>query len=484
MRSHVILRHTLYCFSVAIISHGTFGSPRENEHPPPLQVSAGPGDPVVDLVHTRVLAHRTARQVLDDFESRAGVRPTAVVIPINVSEGLTFSNRLGYATFVADPHGQRVVLSNAVRMFAHENVDIYLCLTPTLPFLRTGTMNIVDIIYDESPRLCINKRKSQKIFSIIVEEAIAIAKTEIDGAANPKARLRGFVLNIVNLWGMGAKNERILLTCFCPECRRSLVEAGISMQDFETFPNPWNLLLKDTGTGISHIDIGHGRTRAERIDEIVGQSMLRGFSQDAFPNVGSTDIQRLASKVYDYMQARHKITVDAAARIFRTVKKHLPDTDTILITEGTPYNWTAGCFLGDLDDPDIIDEIWFDPSSHGVEIRNVKYRSYMSSRSRYAIDAAFDFAATLGDVTTSQSKVIQELMGGSRMSGLNRRLAMVRFADVLTKGELLVLDEVSNRVGFVGSAVTDEVLRGLIEDALENWGPEPAPPPDDLGDGK
>ena len=372
MKPHDAIRDGLSWLSVSLVvffSHSTFGSPPENERPRALQASGGPGDPIVDLVHTRVLGHRTAAQVLEDFEKRAGVRPTAVVIPINVSEGLTFENRLGYATFIADPHGLRIGLADAVRMFARENVDVYLCLTPTFPFLRTGTMDIVDIVYEETSSLCINKRKSQKIVGYIVEDAIRIAKAEIEGAANPKSRLRGFVLNIVNLWGMNAENERIMLTCFCPECRRSLEEAGIAMKDFERFPNPWNLLLQDTGTAIGHIDIGHGSTRAKRIDEIVAQSMLKGYAQDAFPDSGTTEIQRLAAKVYDYMEARHKITVNAAARIFKTVKVWLPEGHTVLITEGTPYNWTAGCFLGDLDNPDIVDEIWFDPLSHGIEIR-------------------------------------------------------------------------------------------------------------------
>lgn len=424
---------------------------------------------LVDIPHLRLLEIQSAREILDQFEAEAGYPCSGVVLPLTVPEGLTFQNRLGYPTYIASPYGSPIDLERAVRDFATEGVDIYVCLTPTMSFVRTDTLNVVDIVYDEAASFCINKKKAQKVLGIVIEDALQYVTAAMASVSNPKSNFRGIAINVVDLWGMSAENERIMLTCFCPACRESLGKLGIDLKDFETFPNPWNLLLRDRMGGIEHISgVGYGVTRAERVSEIRSQSKLRGFAEQAFGNQSEENLDQLASKALSYMEARQRITLDGLEELFNVARSVVPELRRIVITEGDAYNFTAGLFLKDIDNPELVDELWFDSGASTPPVVNTDYRAYMCSRARYLVDAFFLFAAQVADEQSRASTGVGQFSAQQVMRELKSRKEKIGFANTMTKAELMILEDASNRVGFVGLCLSPQILETILVSVQEN----------------
>jgi len=202
---------------------------------------------------------------------------------------------------------------------------------------------------------------------------------------------------------MGARGDNIYLTCFCRECQDYLKAARVDLSEFERFPNPWNLALRDSGSGIGFIS---QITSFTDPDQIVELSRLHGFCDRLTPP--SEGFKHWASQLRDYMRARHDQTESSMKRVFDSFRDALPGGNRILITESDDYDWTAGLFFDLVDERGLLDEIWVDPADTGRTPKDVGYRHYMWRRSRYYIDAFFDMYSAASDAVALMTTGIGE----------------------------------------------------------------------------
>ncbi|MEW6208249.1 MAG: hypothetical protein AB1631_07770 [Acidobacteriota bacterium] len=427
---------------------------------------------ILDIPHFALLRHKTASDFVAEFKATWKVSPEGVVLPLTSHDGLLFKvsgldDRLSsYARVSDDLKDYQTV----IRAFADLGLGIYLLLEPRLSFIRSASLHVEDIIGQGSPILCIGNPRSQDLMAAIVGTGIDLVNETATGQAGGK--LRGIVIDAVDLWGMGGRNKRLHLTCFCPSCRNffNTAKPGL-LQEFQDFPNPWNLLLQVTDTGIGHVDDIGLETKE---DDIIGLSRQRGY-YEVFEDKSPANLRKHADLLRQYVATRHDQTLLAIDEIFKQAFASLSSHPTrVLLLEGVNYGWTSGLQLDRLDAPNRnpvspYDEIWFDPSSSDLFLKRVPFRSYMWTRSRYFIDAFFDLAGDVSDpvkrATTGIARFSPTRLRDLLRSRLNQAVGtgMTGLTSLASLPDLQSEQTESKRVGFVGVALDRQMGENFIE---------------------
>ena len=440
------------------------------------------GYAIMEIPHLGILGHYSPNSLMEKFYNEWGLKPRAIVLPVTYSDGLLFDieglkGLRSPNARISDEFGE---FKDVVYTFAEKGLDIYLLIDPTLQFLRTDSLHIVDIVGDSSSSVCIGNPSSREIIAAILGTAIDETLDAISRVPDKSKRgnLRGVVLDIVNIWPMGAVNERLELTCFCPSCQKYFNDDDPTLvPKFRDFPNPWNLLLKDSGGGISFIDEVKSTTTP---NELIGLSRQKAF-HTIFDD-RNVNLVGYAELLKDYIKIRHEQTLFAVNDIFELALKGLDERpQRILLLEGVYYGWTSGIQLDRLDrvstknTVNAYDEIWFDPSSTELYLSNVPFSSFMWKRSHYYLDAFFQFVAGASDArkraVTGLSRLskaqVYELIGvrlnqalGTAMTGQASLFALPE----LRKGkkEDDIKDITSQRMGFIGVVLDQEIGKVLI----------------------
>ena len=437
------------------------------------RLSDNKGGGIVDVPHTAVFRYASPEDILNLFEQQWGVAAEGVILPVTNGDGLLYpveglSESLSAHAIDLNPRLKDY--RDIIYSFAEKGLDIYLMVDPTLTFIGSNPLHLVDIVGDSSRQVCIGNPRSQDVIGAILGTGVDIVQ---ETTRQSSGKLKGVVIDAVDLWPMGANAERLELTCFCPSCERYFADAKPGLlRRFKTSPNPWNLLLRDSGSGIEHINEIRSHYGP---DDIVGLSRQKGFDK-AFRDATTQILLEQARDVLDYIEARHNETISAVNTIFDQALHGLdPRPRRILLTEGMYYSWTAGLQLERLDiekkDGYVVpyDEVWFDLKSNTLGLKQVDFRSYMWSRSRYMIDSFFQLASNAGDAEIRASTGIARLSAKQLKERLKSRLAQTLACMQTGLTSLSALPDMkatnsdSCLIGFVGTALTKEMGERFIE---------------------
>ncbi len=362
----------------------------------------GAGEGLLDIPHPAVLTHKTPRELLERFKNSFGMYPKGVVLPTIATDGLLYTCgdiELPQSKYKFVGHYQG--FQKAITDFAQypEIEKIYLSVDPTLQFVRTDALHVIDIAGDGSQQVCIINPRTQELLGAILGIGIDLTLNMLD-SINSQVKLAGAVIDVVDLWPQGARENRLELTCFCESCLKVFeTEEKDLLDHFRTFPNPWNLVLKDNQTGIGYID---ELPKSILAPQILGLSRQKGYI-DIFKDASVPELTQHATHLLRYMQIRHNSTALALHNVFDEAYNGLEEKQLqkILLLEGVHYDWTSGLQLQRLDDPgpDVnrFDEVWFNSTSSDMVMHYTPFRSYMWRRSRYLIDAFFQSIATAAD---------------------------------------------------------------------------------------
>ena len=238
-------------------------------------------------------------------------------------------------------------------------------------------------------------------------------------------------------------------------------------QSFERFPNPWNLLLGDSGSGVEPISDVDWDATPKAVADI---SHLKGF--DSVLKESGADVRKEAELLIEYMHTRHKQVVNAIADFFKSVlgPEKQSGCKRILIVEEDAFDWTSGLFFRKLDNKKVCDELWFDPSELGLSTSKIPHRVYMHRRCRYSLNAFFEFlhrcqeerSRTSTGLARLSDDHLRALLELRRRQAASNRLA--RRLDLFCLHPLSESDE-SGRTGFVASNLSDRMSTTLVEHA-------------------
>lgn len=357
------------------------------------QVSKSAGEGVLDIPSMAVLRYK-------DFKLLWGVSASAVALPVLEPDGLLFEVeglRGVPVSEYAEPSARAKSFAEAVKMFLMNKVDVVLTLFPGYGIIPGEGIQTRDIAGDTANRVCIANTRSSEIFGAILGTGIDIVN-EVAATVKDGGQLRGIALDVTELWGMSGELGRVEKSCFCASCTQHFEESAPDLlKHYRTFPNPWSLLLRASGNGMSYVSDVATEMSAE---EIVGLAR-QGKYVEQFPDYDHARLLRTADLLLRYMRIRHSLTVASIGALFDQACEGLEKQPTrTLIMEGELYGWTSGLWLELLDKAiadgeDVgFDELWVSPGMSYVP-RYVPYRAYMWSRSRYFINQFFQLAGAL-----------------------------------------------------------------------------------------
>lgn len=443
---------------------------------------------ILDIPHPIILRYRTPTELKNEFEKEWGRKLKGVILPVCAPDGLLFPvENSGQPMSRYERSADKFKgWKQSIKDFADMGLEIYLLLDPTMDFVRTDALHIVDIAGDSSAQVCFGNDRARELASAILLTAVDEALEVINYT---KSSLAGVVIDAVNLFPMGTGNRgRLELTCFCESCLGHFKKKDKSILDkFRNFPNPWNLALKDSGTGISY---------ASNIPPETTPTQLIGLSrQKAFDEIFGDDkdnepvMLQYAEDLLKYIQIRHDQVTKGLNDVFNQVLD-FKDTQAppvpikkIVIVEGVHYDWTSGLQWGRLDASKTqpgglcpVDEVWFNPTSSDMQTKHLEFRSYMWKRSRYYIDAFFSTVANASDPIKRASTGIARLSESEVRELLRDRLATVIASAETGQSSLSSLPDLKitdadgnkmptsqgQRLGFIGVALTREIGEELI----------------------
>ena len=425
------------------------------------------GDCVAYIPDLRILEYMTPEECLSDFKKDWGEtgKSPAVCLPLVGIGGVAYKNHIAPEIKVQckidSMKADFKSLGQIAADFNKLGCDLYLYVNPIMQFLEIPSTHVLDNKNEGSPMSCVHKKKTREFVKYLIALGIIHVSEHFD---NPADAIKGIVMDITDLWGMGAEDDKLTLTCFCEECREYFSDHDVNLSNFNAYPNPWNLALKDSGTGVSYMDnISYG----EIANSIVGKSSVRGFD-----GVFGSEKEKLqaAENLMAYMKARHDMVEDFLVDVFHQPYTFSDNSATdslkrIAIVEGTEYDWTAGVFPGSLK-PSVLDELWLDPSDKAPSIA-IPYKSFMWRRATYFINAFFDYltnaASSRMRTTTGLARLtkdeMKEKVGTFGRKALNSKLKGI--------GPLAALPELKEkgRRGTVGVVFGDNLLNDLQQHA-------------------
>ncbi len=425
------------------------------------------GHKVMFIPDHRILSYMTPRECLTQFQLKwgeAGDKPT-VCLPLVGVDGVAFDNQLCRTIPITASTGLAIadqrLLGEVARDFVDLGCRLHLYVCPAMEFLQVEACHVLDIRNVGSPQACVQKRKTREFLKYLIGTGIDHVVQHLEGL---EESLESIVLDITDLWGMGGEEGKLSLCCFCDECREAFETRGVRVSDFENYPNPWYLALKDSGRAISYIDnISMGETPAS----IIGKSALRGFD-----TVFHSDSEKLraASELMKFMTSRHEMVEDFLTDIFDEAyvgddTAHAKKLRRIAVVEGTEYDWTAGVFPGSLKST-IVDELWLDPADTFPHI-GLQYKTFMWRRATYFLNAFFETLSSAADTRMRTTTMLARL-SLDEMKDLLRQRAAAAFNHQLTGlGQVAALAAAkeSTRNGIVGVLLTQKIVDDLLRNA-------------------
>lgn len=268
---------------------------------------------------------------------------------------------------------------------------------------------------------------------------------------------------------MGGAGGRIFPTCFCDECRQYFADKKLPLSQFETFPNPWELLLKTSKTGFEYIDnVSSGETPAS----LVGKSALQGFGSNFKSEVDRTHAAEL---LMQYMIARHEMVEDFLTSVYQEARVVLSDAGKhgtgqplkkVVLVEGVEYDWTAGMFPGRISTA-VISEVWIDPTDK-VPPLSSRHKMFMWRRATYFLNAFFQFLTDVGDARIRTTTGLARIPTPTVKARLRQRGAQAINNELRGVQQLAALPSLQEgqRDGFVGVVFSEELLRPLLTSAV------------------
>lgn len=398
---------------------------------------------ILDIPDAALLSTFSLSDLIDNFCVKSGVdRPDVICLPIWDEGGPQFDSAY---TSAEKTLWKRYKVSNELR-FLRENypeIKIYLSIMPDLPGIKSSNLTCRDQFGDEKARACIVNRNTQSLIHKVIDEAVQ--RFEPDG----------IVLDIVDIQPQSADASRkyVEITCFCEYCRESMDNLKFDPDSFKKIRSPLSLVLHATDSGISFIT----PKAVQDPDEIVQEAIRKGYISSSEDPI----YHDWAQTIINYVRVRTKITGSAVGKIREAVKAKFPHLRVGAIINTNSFDWTGGSDLRGL--IGHIDEVWLDTDdlTNYTAPSEIEIYAYTLDRSRYRVDAFFEYA--------SDRILMETTLGTGRhtVEGLleimRERAVRLETANNLDKTVVTSFSEMSFISGFVGIPFDKTIYQSILQ---------------------
>ena len=199
---------------------------------------------IVDIPDASLLASHTLTDLVGEIATSIGVdKPDVVAIPMIDFGGANYpSRKIDRNLGLWSAYDVEKV---AAEIREKLGAKVYLSVVATFGFLNAKPFAVRDQFGDDKTGVCIVNPHIQRLLQAAFAEGIELAKPD------------GIVLDICDINGQDSRGDgRINFTCFCGHCATQLRDvAKFDFNILKNHPNPVNIGLRTTPTGINHFPI-------------------------------------------------------------------------------------------------------------------------------------------------------------------------------------------------------------------------------------
>lgn len=413
---------------------------------------------ILDIPDAALLATTPLSDLVDEFCHRLKIeKPDVICLPLIDFGGANYPSNIIDRNSGPWAISDFLALAGEVKRIGSE---LYGSIIPSMNFLETSGLQTRTQYAREATGICLTNPASQKLLRACIDEAIDALKAK----GIPTA---GIVVDIVDINGMSASDNRIKLTCFCKYCTEALSRMGrFDYTVFKKFPNPINLFLRETPTGVSNFNVDLRQAKPEDVIELAKD--YRIYDPAMIPE---SEADKWARVGLDYLEARSKVNAASLEQI--GAKCRSEGVKYAVITGFSHFDFTAGTDMWHLTSR-AVDQIWADTGDTTQEEipAGVALYHYLSGRARYRIDAFFEIVSDVNRFRRIAS-------GGTDAEGpvmdiVKRRGVTALTSNQLSRANVAALEFQETFEGYVGMPLSDVHVRRIV-DKLEAMLPDMVP---------
>ncbi len=402
----------------------------------------------------------------EKFADATGDAPTGVVYDAFSAVGPNFQSKY-YRDNLATGDNEAADVGRVKQECDRLGLSFWLCFNPSMAFAASIATHLVDSHGDSSRQCCLYAPGTRSVMELLAKEARdRLAALQGDS-------VQGVVIPAQDLWPMGAKNNILEVTCFCRHCSDFYTSNGLeNLEQFDTPNSPFKLALRDSGTGIGHIDSITSRTTPEMLLE---QSRSHGMlAADLFDGIDAggdlrshpnwNAARQKAETLLRFVHVRHELTVRSLRAIAETLKD-IFQCPAALIVDGAAYDWTAGFLFDLLVREDWVDEIWLPQGGTTPIPREQSIRWYCTGRAGYLV---YQFCEKLELLRSPQLYGLNVSQNPSRLHNQIRSIAKTLQGFVLASpGDYVAIRATPDDRYTVRGLVTPVLFTSTIPQLLE-----------------
>lgn len=345
-------------------------------------------------------------------------------------------------------------LTEYARQVKDMGCKLYLSIIPYMQFIKTESIRNRTQLGRVGTNACLSNPTTQRVLKACIDEAVELLKTQ-------DTIVDGIVLDICDLNGSGARDGRITLTCFCQHCTSVLSRLGkFDYRIFSSHPNPINLALRETETGVRNFNIDLRRLDPALLVELSKDNLV--FDESMFENddteqTTTSESKQLswARKVLEYAEARSKVTAHGVSAI----SEHCSNKGIkFIVAIGRPsFDWTVGTDLWHL--AGIANEVWLDTEDLTANDipSDMSVYHYLNSRGRYIVSNFFEAVADMEQLFPMATGTDErDLERALRV--VDRRVGQARGSNHLSRANAAVIELQDWFSGYVGVTLTEQVV--------------------------
>lgn len=405
---------------------------------------------ILHIPHTEMLVLKSIQEWMNLFADNRHARntPTEVVLPAVTLGGPSFQSVVQpYPSYLEPPKNSRT--GTHIRPFKllgdwvedcreiDSNLKVWACINAVYGFLSNEFTHVVNqrsATLDDN--MCLTNPVIHHMTDDLIEE---ILEFNVDG----------FVFDITDIYPQTGSNNAIDVdnTCFCSHCMRALEEEGFH-HDFEVFlgeTNPFRLVLQVTDSGTANIPVNLEWSPSY----LVKLSHERGFITDK-----STEIEKEAQFLLDYMKARSNVVAKSIKRICEKAREN--EKNTAVIMGDYVVDLSTMTDIPTLQRIGAVGEYWC-PSIDSNYVRETKVQvcSYLWSRGTYSVNAFFETFEAADTIVAIQG--VEALLG--RLQNRAKRLLGTR----LQPGNVYAVSRSDEYVGYIGIPLDRQETISLVQ---------------------
>lgn len=316
---------------------------------------------------------------------------------------------------------------------------------PDLPGMKAGHLTCRSQYGIELNSTCFCNPYVQNTILDILDEAIK------------RFEPNGIVFDTVDIHPQRSRGtgKPIDIACFCNYCQEQMQNQKFDPAVLVQRVGPLSLVLSATDSGIRFITPKSHFSPEQLVDIAI---------KDEFVKQDDEKTLSWAQTILSYIKVRSKVTGTAIGALRDRIKSISSQLPVVTITNSPSFDWTGGVDLQGL--AGQVDEVWtdIDDLTPAAVPPGIEILAYSVDRSRYRIDAFFEFAS---DRRFLERSMQTDTASVNVIERITERANLLGTANNLNKTLVNSFRKLDFIKGFVGIPYEKKIFQDIVQSIQE-----------------